>query len=127
MSIFSKLRIGRDDSGYVTNEIPWPKVEQSSKIGLEARTPASITVPESAYHVRFIPASGGVVWCGYGDSSLAPATVGIFTNEASELVPIARPVFDPLGERISTLQFLSENDTFLNVIFYGKYEGEISK
>ena len=127
MGFFSKLVIGRDDNGYVTNEIPWPDVNQANKIGLTAGITESLPVPTWAYRIKYTVAPGGIVWCGHGANPLVPAIGGSFSNEASELNPILRPAFDHLCNRISTLQFLSENDTFLSVIFYRKNDSDVTR
>lgn len=127
MGLFkSKLSIGRDDRGYVTNEISWPSLEQSQKITLSTGAEQTIAVPTWAYRVKFTVGAGGSVWCGYGATPLVLST-GSFANEQSELNPIVRPVFDSDGERISTLRFLSENDTFINVIFYTRNDSDVTK
>ena len=126
MGLFSKLIIGRDDSGYVTNEIPWGQISQMQKVRMAAGVEETLTVPTWAYHIKYTVAPGGIVWCGLGTTPLLPASL-TFTNEASELNPILRPAFDYLGKRISTLRFLSENDTFISVIFYRKNDSEASK
>lgn len=127
MALFrSKLRIGRDDNGYATNEISWPNLDQSQKVALSAGVSETLAVPEWAYRAKFTVASGGVVWCGYGATPLVLAT-GNFAKEQSELNPIIRPTFDSLGNRISTLRFLSENDTFISVIFYSRYDSDTVK
>ena len=126
MTIFSKLRIGRDDNGYVTNEISWPSSNQSYKVALSTGVEETLSVPTWAYRIKYTTGAGGIVWCGFGSSPLALAT-GNFSSEVSELNPIVRPAFDNLGNHISTLRFLSENDTFISVIFYSKYDSDTSK
>lgn len=118
-----KLIIGKDDNGNVTNEVSWADVSQGQKISLAAGVEKTLTVPLKAYHIKFSVAPGGIVWCGHGATPLVAATSS-FANDLSELNPIVRPAFDASGARISTLRFLSENSTFIQVIFYGKYDFE---
>jgi len=126
MGLFSKLKIGRDDSGYVTNEIPWGQINQSQKIELSTGIEKTLSVPTWAYRIKYTVGAGGIVWCGFGTTPLSTATSS-FVNEVSELNPILRPTFNYLGQRIVTLRFMPENDTFLSVIFYPKNNSDVTK
>ena len=121
-----RLVLGRDDNGYVTNEIPWGSLEQGQKVSLHAGVEETLTVPSWAFRIKYTIAPGGVVWCGHGSTALVVAT-DTFSNELSELNPIIRPVFDSAANRISTLRFLSENDTWAHVIFYDRNYSDLTK
>ena len=125
-----KLVLGRDDQGYVTNEIPWASLAQSQKTLLEGGVEQTLAVPTWAFRIKFTISPGSVVWCGHGSTPLQHATDS-FTNELSELNPIVRPAFDAAGDRISTLRFLAETaagtDAWVHVIFYAKNDADLSK
>ena len=126
MGLFTRLRIGRDDNGYVTNEIQWPRAEESVQFSLATGVEKTLVVPESAYRARFIVSPGGIAWIGYGSSPLLP--VSAISNASSETNPIVRPMFTPdTGDRITTLRFLSENDCWVNVVYQGQYDSEASR
>ncbi len=127
MGFLTKLKLGRDDAGYVTNEIPWASLEQSLKIKLDIGAQITLAVPSFAFRAKFTVSPGGVVWCGHGSTPLAIATTS-FVNEISELNPIVRPMFDASGTRISTLRFLAEtDDVWVQIIFYKRDDADLSK
>ena len=127
MGFLTKLKLGRDDAGYVTNEIPWASLEQSLKVKLDIGVEKTLAVPSFAFRFKITVSPGGVVWCGHGSTPLAIATTN-FVNETSEQNPIIRSVFDASGTRISTLRFLSEtDDAFVQVIFYKRDDADLSK
>lgn len=120
MSFLKRLTIGRDDNGYVTNEITWPGENQSYQTILEAGVEQTLAVPEIAFRVLIVVPNGGAVSCGYGDTPLTLANPGSWLSQTAETNPILRPLEDPLGNRITTLRFISyTEDTVVNVIFYG--------
>lgn len=127
MGFKRKLKLGRDDGGYVTNEIPWGSIEQLHKTKLENGVEITLAVPTWAFRYKCTPAPGGAVWCGHGSVSLQIAQDGVWINELSEMNPIIRPTFDAGNNRISTLRFLSENDTWMHVTFYSKDESDPPK
>lgn len=114
----ARLTLIRDDTGKVTGEIPWQAAEMSHRIGVEATEEYTLEVPEEAYRAHFIPSPGLIVWIGYGDTELVPAGAGVWTTINGELNPGIRPMVDPDGNKIETLRFLSENEGFINVVFY---------
>lgn len=130
MGFRRKLKLGRDDGGYVTNEIDWVSLEQGQKIELEGGVEKTLTVPTWAFRIKFTINPGSTVWCGHGSTPLVQSTNN-WVNELSELNPIVRPAFDAGGNRISTLRFLAEPvtgpDAWVHVIFYGKNDSDVSK
>jgi len=126
MSFFSKLKIGRDDGGYVTDEIPWGSIEQLKKIVLDNGVEKTLAVPTWAFRFLTTIAPGGVVWVGHGSTPLVIATDN-FVNEVSHLNPIVRPLFDAANDPITTLRFLSENDTWAHVYFFKRNDADPTK
>lgn len=118
------LNLRRDDTGKVTGEIPWQAAGISHRIGVEATEEYTLDVPADAYHAHFIPSPGLIIWIGYGDTELTPATAGVWDTSNSELNPGIRPMVDPSGNKIETLRFLAENEGFINVVFYPQYTTE---
>ena len=123
MTAIRRLILGKDDNGTVTNEIPWGDITQLLKSGLSTGVEITLPIPIWVFKFKYTVAPGGIVWCGHGATPLVLAGAS-FTKEISELNPIVRPAFDSKGDRISTLRFLSENDTFVHVVFYKKDDSE---
>lgn len=128
MSLLTRFKLGRDDGGYVTNEVNWAPGENTYKRALEGGVEATLPVPSWAYRFRLIVSPGSTVWCGHGDTPLALAIEGAWTLEASEMNPILRPTIDPSGNRITTLRFLAQlqdgADAYVQVIFYKQNDSE---
>lgn len=117
MSKLSRLYLGQDEKGNTTNEIPWPGENQSFQRVLNAGVEQTIAVPDWAYSLIMVVPN--VVSCGYGDTPLTLATDAEWQSQLSEINPISRPAFDPNGNRITTLRFISYVDGApVNVIFY---------
>lgn len=130
MGFIRKFILGRDDGGYVTNEVPWVSLEQGQKIELEGGVEKTLAVPTWAFRIKFTVNPGATVWCGHGSTPLQQSESD-WLNELSELNPIVRPAFDAGGIRISTLRFLAEPvdgpDAWVHVIFYGKNDSDLAK
>ena len=120
----SKLILLKDDTGKVTGEIPWQSSTKSHRIGIISDTEYTLSVPKNAYRAHFIPSPGLVIWIGWGNTPLTAAIEEEWDTISGELNPGIRPMVDPDGNKINTLRFISENDGFLNVIFYAKNGSE---
>lgn len=123
MPTVSRLYLGEDDKGNVINEIQWPGVGQSFDTLLEMNTEVTLAVPEWATKVSCVVQPGGAVKIGYGTTPLTLPTAGVWNSETAEQNPILRSLFDPIGNKIDTLRFISFTDqVYMNVIFYAKDE-----